>query len=557
MSVAIWDNLTGRTAARLREEQSARIAGLESALARQAKTIGHLSSRLQESTTTDHAAKLQRSGTWTELGTNASADAIKQARQAYLEEWADKAGILRRFPYSKRAINMTAEFCFGGGLEAPVTGDDTLKDALAKWWAWPANQQAMFSMPAQHELSAYLLVDGCLMLACFEGTPGQPMLVRPMDRLEFSEVITHPDDSRKVLYYKREWTPVEYNDRAERVVNPTPRVLLYTDIDNREDDTDYDDPYREPLDAIIAKDKRGAPVRILRVKINSLGPNDWGHGIMLPLMDWELMAEEVAQDAATMSKASAALAIRLIVEGDESDVAAAEAYWGQEDTNPTVGASNAGDINVMNQAADLSVSRASTGADESYRNMRIFRQSMAVASGWALHYLGDPENANLATTSSMELPILKHALWYQGLWTYIYTRLAREALRASPKADDAQILVTMPDLVIADLLDRIEAIKAGEDAGWATEEQATTEYWTAMGAADVAAETEKALAEAEKERAEMEKQMAERVPWPPPEEAGGEGAEGEEGQANAPPNVRGGNPFAQSSSQRGGQNRPA
>lgn len=554
MSSTLWDNITGRSARLRAAQREQEAAALRETVRRQAKSLEHIRNHLRESTTTDHAAKLARTGVWQDLSKADGAEAITQARKAYDEKWADHAGVIRRFPYAKRSINMMAQFCFGPGLEAPMTGDEALDKALNKWWSWPTNQQGAFSMPSQHELSAQLLVDGCLMFAIFESASAQPMVVRVIDRLEFVDVVTHPEDKNKVLYYKRQWYPEVFDENGARSTSAEPRVLFYTDIDNREDDTDYDDPYAEALGERIARDQRGRPVRILRLKLNSLASAaSWGNGIMLPLMDWELLAEEVAQDAATMSKASAALAIKLTIEGDETDVADAEAYWNQDGTSPTVGASNPGDLNIMNQAADLQVARAGTGADESYRNIRIFRQTMAVIGGWALHYLGDPENANLATTSSMELPILKNATAYQSLWTYVYTRLAREALRGTAKAEGAKITIPMPDLVTPDLLDRTDAIKTGEDAGWATKEQAATEFWGAMGAADVTAEVEKAMTEYEKNKVEMPNGLQPgqpgAVPWPP---EGNAPPAGEEAQPNAPTPVRGGNPVPEERNRGGG-----
>lgn len=528
----ILDRITGRSereqVAALKEA-SARIAAQEQRLNRQAALLSHVKSQLRETTTTDMADKLSRTGTWTQLGAVAGSDDIERSRRGYRDTYVDSAGRRRRFSYSRRAVDMHADFCFGGGLEAPVCQEEALAAAIERWWWLRGNQQAAFSMPAQRQLSARLLVDGCLMFACFRGRGSAPMQVRPMERLQFSQVITHPDDDSRVLYYERRYTPATFTNG--RYTPGQERVIYYPDIDNYEGNPEYEDPYRDEL-PIAVDEHNGLPTHVLRVRLNSLTAHDWGVGIMPALMDWELDMVRMAEHQLTMAEASAALAVMLTVDGDESDVATAAAYYGMEGTSNTVGGSNPGDINVMNSAAQLKVSRADTGAYEASRNTRLFLQAFSVAAGTAPHYMGDSENANLATTTSMELPILRYFQGYQGVWSYAMTRLAQEALSQLPGAEDAKLSVPMPPLIVEDILDRIQAIQIGADEGWATEEQATTQYWTAMGAADVASEVEKATLDAEAKAEENAGKQAQLFPWPPqqqgaqpPAQAGGDDAQ--------------------------------
>jgi hypothetical protein len=507
-----WDEITGRAAKRREAELREAVTDLQGRTSRQAALLSHMRAQLRETTTTDMAAKLRATGSWETLGgVGVDAEDIVNGRLAYLNRWTDKAGRKRRFNYSRQAIDLHADFCFGGGLEAPTTGDERLDKFIADWWQHPRNQAGAFSMLSQCRLSARMLVDGCLLLAC-HGVGLPLMQVRPMERLQFREVVTHPDDASQVLYYQRRWTPAVF-ERGEYRSSETERILYYADADN---DETTDDPFRETFREAnqLALDSKGNPVRMLRACLSSLSVQDWGVPIMPGLMDWELMMMEAAEDQATMSRASAALAVMLTVDGDDTDIAAAEAYYGQGTGGPDTGVSNPGDINILNSAAKLSVNRAGTGSDETARNTRTFLQALSVCAGWAPHYLGDSENANLATTTSMELPILRRCMRYQGLWAMIYTVLTRLALLGTRGAEEAKIAIPMPDLVMEDLLNRIEAIQIGASENWASDEQAIREYWTTMGAADVAAETQKAMAAAE-ETEKKQEAMRPPVPWPP------------------------------------------
>jgi hypothetical protein len=507
-----WDEITGRAAKRREAELREAIADLSGRANRQAALLAHTRAQLRETTTTDMAAKLAATGSWSTLGgVSPEAEDIVNGRLAYLDRWTDRAGRKRRFGYARRAVDLHADFCFGGGLEAPLAGDKRLDKFLADWWQYPRNQSGAFSMLAQKRLSAKMLVDGCILLAC-HGVGLPLMQVRPMERLQFREVIVHPDDESQVLYYQRRWRPATF-ENGKYETDGQERVLYYADADN---DEDTKDPYRDQfLEAKqLALDEYGNPVRIVRACLRSLSPRDWGVPTMPDLMDWELMMIEAAEDQATMSRASAALAIMLSVDGDDTDIAAAEAYYGQGTGGPDTGASNPGDINILNSAAKLTVSRAGTGSDETARNTRTFLQAMAVVAGWAPHYLGDSENANLATTKSMELPILRYCMDYQGLWVMTLTVLAKLALQGARNAEDVNITIPMPQLLSEDLISRVEAIQIGAAENWASDEQSTREYWTAMGAADVASEVETAM-KAAKEAEKEQEAMRPPVPWPP------------------------------------------
>lgn len=519
--MSYWDYITGRSARQLRaqlREQQERLATLQASSARQSALLSHVRSQLRESTTSDMRAKLAGTGPWDSLsGSGADTDDIIQGRLAYLDRWTDRAGRRRRFGYARRAVDLHADFCFGGGLEAPLAGDERLDGILSGWWHNGQNQSGAFSMLAQRRLSASMLTDGCTLLACYG--VGRPLMqVRPLERLQFRAVVTHPDDASQVLYYQRRWRPARFERGAYRP-GDSERVLYYADADN---DDQTDDPYRDEFREAgqLAVDDYGQPVRVVRSCLSSLSSMDWGVPIMPSLMDWELMMIEAAEDQATMSRATAALAVILTVDGDSTDVAAAESYYGQGPGGPDAGASNAGDINVLNSAARINVSRAQTGSYETARHNRTCLQALGICAGWAPHYLGDSENANLATTKNMELPILRYCLAYQGLWVMTYTTLSRLALLSARDGAEANITVPMPRLLVEDLMDRVEAVQIGRSEGWSAEEQASREYWTAMGAADVASEVEAALAAAEEGPA-----VAPPIAWPPEQQAHPNGGE--------------------------------
>lgn len=477
----------------------ARIGQLEAAL-RETQQIADRAARsyqakleLLENRTTDIEARYRNDG-FEVLGKRADTEDIVKARRGYAGTYADLAGIRRRFGISKRLVNMHAEYCFGGGVEAPTVRDEKVSQMLADWWFEPTNQRAMFNCEAQHMRSANLLVDGSLFVACIRGDRVNPMLVRRMDPLQFFDVITHPDDESAVLYYQRRYTPKLWDPAQDRWRDGgTEAVLYYPDIDN--DGTgELDDPYAGELN--IARDGAGNPIHVLRYRMNALSPTDMGQGIMLELMEYELPMLGLVEDQLTVSASTAAYMNTAVAKGGSKQVSAAAAYLGQSGDNPTNAQPNAGDWTITNEGLALSINRAGTQAGDNRQNVRMVQIPMAAISGTALHYMGDPENANLATAQAMEGPVQKHFEAYQSFWTYIYARLATKAMADAGtdlRAGGHNLNVPMPELVVEDLLERMEAIGYMADRDWASRKQATRLSWVAMGAADPTAETEEAL----------------------------------------------------------------
>ena len=494
-----------RTAAdRLRDLEAAssqRIASLEEQLV-SVRDYAARQARLAEDRTSDLEDKLAREVGWTVLGDNALAASMQKARNGYNGTFTDEARRVRRFRTSKRIVNMHGEYCFGPGVEAPTTGDDKLDRLLLDWWTYGENQSVAFSMVAQHRLSAKLLVDGVLYFACFAPSGARPMLVRLLKPEEIASIVTHPEDASKVLYYQRKYRPKRFNTATGSFeASGDTEVTYYQDIDFTEDG-EFDDPYIDGIGDRLAVDGASRqPVRVLRVAYNALDPTDAGQGIMLDMMDMELEILRISEDQSTISASTAGLMNRLYVQGGSKQVSAAVSHFGQLGSDPSTAPLNAGDINVMSAGAKLDVSRANTGATDARQNHRLFLMQLVTGGGVAMHYAGDPENANLATASAMEGPQLKHFEAYQGLWTYIYTRLATAALQwAGEDVSDLNINVPMPDIVVANLLDRLEAIGMMDDRGWATWDQSAREAWITMGAADPTAEVE--IARQEKEEQE-------------------------------------------------------
>ena len=111
--------------------------------------------------------------------------------------------------------------------------------------------------------------------------------------------------------------------------------------------------------------------------------------------------------------------------------------------------------------------------------------------GVGLHYLADPENAALATTRSMELPILRRCQAYQALWVEIYRCLFKFVLEHAGKDPLAvQYELPVPRMVEPDIQGVSNAIATLYDRHLLTPEQAGARGLELLGFDDVGREIE-------------------------------------------------------------------
>jgi hypothetical protein len=514
----ILDRLPGRQAAAKLQQLSEQVSSLRASSDAKDRTLRHVRSELnvlKDELREDLPLDIERGragpfvgGQWEEVNgaVNSRAKQIVKAREGYAGTYRTKGGQLFPWGTSRRVVDMHSEYCFGGGVEAPTVspkeGDtqaEALERAIRDWWFYAPNQEVAFDMESQLRLSGRLLVDGLVAFALFAPGAGRPMAVRIIDVLQLGQPVTAPDDSSKVLYWTRKYAPTQWDAKTGTYgAAGTQETLYYQDVDLSSSD-DIEDPYADALKDKLAVDKFGNPVRLLVI-------GD-GYSIMHSMMVWENLFNALATDQCTISAATAALALRASVEGGQADVDAAVTFLGQSGDNPTTAPPNPGNWTVTNEAVKFDIGRAQIGASEANLTRRLVQMPLAALAGVSLHYIGDPENANLATASAMEGPQLKHFVSYQGRWANAIRKLTVEALRGHPAVEDPRdlnITVPMPDIVLPDLMDRVDAIKSGREQGFATKQQGAMLFWQAMGAADPTQEVATAMEEADAEADEEE-----------------------------------------------------
>jgi hypothetical protein len=423
---------------------------------------------------------------WTNLSTDqqSGADAIPRDKAVPLARWAFSGGD----PFTKAAVWNKTNFAFGVGIDGPTGPDPDNNTALqilrAFWWE-RSNQSAMFSTLRQYERSNQLLIDGDLFLLLFVDAAGM-VRVRRYDPLSVVSMVPDPDDPGRPLYYATKYQRRELNVKTgtmQQALGAKQEVRYYADFQNIERDAD-------PWYDVVPHEDYNRDVYMLHVPLNRIRESSFGVSEVAGSVRWFLAAKRALEDLATISASTARLMNQISVAGTASDLTALASTIQDSISDATDeldehGMSHAA-MNLLPAGMEVKSERASSRANEAWQLDRMLRMRGAAGSGQALHYLADPENANLATSTSMELPVLRNFESYQALWVDTYRSLCNFVLeRNGIDPQDAQYDIPAPRMLQTEVGATAGALMDAGDTGYLTQEQVSRNLLELLGSDDL------------------------------------------------------------------------
>jgi len=431
----------------------------------------------------------------------------------------------RENPIVKQAQNLKTWFTFGTGLSCPTIKHENQATAEAaqavieEVWRDPDNRRTLTSPVSQAKLSNKIQDEGDLFLMLFVADNGHTK-IRVADANEIVSQVEAPDDRNRILYYvrsvnRRTWNPATHS------YNPTTESVKVYHPDYRRDEwVEENQPKRngnggeENVDPLAGKEVEEALV--YHETINATTNEKTGVPESYSSMAWIRHHREICKDLATLVRALASIAWRKKVSGTATQVAAHAAALRPTATSGSDGGlSNppprAGGIAVESDKVKWEAMRNETGgvsnAVEGATNMR----RMGITGfGWADHYFANPENANLATASAMELPQMKMIEANQQWWatvigevlTFVLQRSASRIGIAPERVHEFTVDVDFPPIVTKDLETFTAAIASARENGTLTRELAAILVMTAFGVNNIPEELTKLLDEPEPEKPE-------------------------------------------------------
>lgn len=350
-------------------------------------------------------------------------------------------------PVARHVVRLWTVYSVGTGLsyKAREPGQQAELDAF---FQDPRNRRVLSPL-GQQKSSRKLLTDGELPFALFPFKDG--LVVRRIDPLQITRVLTDPEDSERVLFYKREvqtangrkrttylrdWLEAEEDD-LPAVIDPDTRKIVNEEAED------------EPLVYFVSFEDMDAR----------------GNGLLQPALDWLRELRKFLETRVAFSQALMRYAWKLRAKGGKTAVddlraklaSSLTSNFTQGEKNP---AAAPGSTFIENMAAELVGLPRESGAAGARSDADLYKLQIASGTGIFLHYLGDPSTGNLATATAMELPMLKQFESYQQLWTSVYADFCQIALALKRKASrekPAFVDIDWPPIVQRDLPQVAEA----------------------------------------------------------------------------------------------------
>jgi hypothetical protein len=242
--------------------------------------------------------------------------------------------------------------------------------------------------------------------------------VRILNTEEVADVIKDSEDRQRTQFSKVKDLRRKYNFVSDSYdVNMIPGFMYYADVNNF-----------NPEDFSIPELKRVNNAKIYHLKINCDINDKFGIPVLYRGIDWIRAHKEMSEDLATLIKSLSMLAWKKKVKGTPAQVNALKAaLHSRLDFTNKVAA--AGSVQYENEAIDTQPINTPTGGvvigKEGLRQLKLM---VCAASGLFEHYFGDPSTGNLATATSMELPMVKKFASFQTLWTGVINDILQRVI---------------------------------------------------------------------------------------------------------------------------------
>ena len=317
-------------------------------------------------------------------------------------------------PLIKRAVLTQTQYVFGQGVNIAGVNplvDEVIQDFLDDTKNKQELTEHQSAMTKESELQCF----ANLFFVFFTNISNGRVRVRTIPMDEIVEIISNPEDSKDVWYYKRSWTTNSLNTTTGAMISGI-HTAYYPDWR-------YKPSAGYPASIGGIEVERFHPV--YHVAVNRLSDMRFGVSEIYAGIDWARAYKEFLENWASIVKAHSRFAWRVTTKGGAAGVSSVKATLASTlstgtETNPSP---PTGSTAVMTEGVKMDAMRTG-GAQTKAADSRYLRLMVSSATGIFEHYLtGDPSTGNLATTKAMEMPMLIMFRDRQQLWTSILSEI--------------------------------------------------------------------------------------------------------------------------------------
>lgn len=375
--------------------------------------------------------------------------------------WAQQARVVwLSDPMAGASTEMLNEFTFGRGVPRPHSKKKQVQEKLDEFWDHPQNQRVLTTFVAQMRFGTSLSIQSNVWYLMFDDGDDGEVVLSFLNHDTVQGAYTDPQNRQRVLFWLASQIDDEW-DFTTHTTKPrlrTPKLFYYEAwnnvveamVERGMDETaakEMLDRYRKAADTEAQQnpDAEGDP-------ISPGEPFDTGVGLMLPApqmlgagkvyhvgenfdmemvfgvprmrrtIRWYTAYNDFMAARVNMMQAAAAYIGKKKVPGATGpgglERLAQRASRATSDLrsvveraidppNVTPGPRSAS-IAVESGGLEFEPFNLSSGSGDAEKDAQMLRAQVSAGDRFPQHYLGDIGSANLATATSMELPVLKH-----------------------------------------------------------------------------------------------------------------------------------------------------
>lgn len=330
-----------------------------------------------------------------------------------------------RNPLINRGVSLQSDYVFGQGVNIQGT-NDIVNSVVQEFLDDPQNKREFTSHVARLQKEQTLMLDGNVFFVLFtDKTNSGAVQIRSILVDEITEIVTNPDDSNEVWFYKREWTS-DSRDSSSKTVNIKRNVVYYPDINYM------------PILGRLPRTRYEKPIYwdapILHVKTGGLAKSRMGVPETYSALDWANAHRKMLEDWATIISMLARYSFKVTTAGNKDSVVAAK-----RKLSTTVSATSSVEKNPPTTAGGLFIrSKEGTdiepiktnGATTSAQDSRQLRLMVASALGLPDPMLsGEVDTGNLATAQTLDRPTELKFRSRQKLWEDVTLEILNWVIR--------------------------------------------------------------------------------------------------------------------------------
>ena len=355
----------------------------------------------------------------------------------------------RRNPLAKMGAVLLQHYVLGRGITTRANNKAKVARIIDEFMNDPENVVTFTGQQAMAEGLDTLFTDGNLFLVLDVDSVLGSVHLKTIDAMFVEDIITDPDNFKVPRWYKVRKPSGKYDfTTGAWQAGLSDEFVYYRDWHNDNE-------------SFAPSAKQIEPGLIFHMAINKRGK--FGESEMAAAVDWIKTHKDFLEGRASLNAAAAQIAWKKTRKGGAASIAgevnalrsSLSTNINSWETNPTPAPAS---TLVQNQGTDTEWMKTETGGANALSDERIMRMMAGAGMGGIPnHYFGDEAAANLASATSMELPLLKnYESWQQllsdslqALFEFVLT-VAHDAGRIGDRDDSRKYAdrVTTPANVL-------------------------------------------------------------------------------------------------------------